>query len=570
MRRLLLLFLLLVGLAVAIAVVAVLLSGGGPTRTFASGPTVLSLTLSEPLADYAPEPTLPFLKLQPRQSLATIYRAVRRARSDERVHAVRFYVQRASMGFGQAQELHRLLVSLRDSGKSLHCYLEGAGEGTNGTLAYYLVTACPRISLTPASDVNLIGIHVDAPFLRGALDKLRIEPDFDHIGRYKSAAESFTRTDHSEASREALDGILDDLYGQIVDAVAEARDLAPERVRELVDHGPYTAEEALAAGLVDEIAYPDEFEQGIRDEVGENAVMSTTEDYAPDPGRRGGLAVVFAQGTIVRGGNGLDPWTRERYIGSDDLGRLLADLTDDEAIQAVVLRVDSPGGSALASELILRRAQTLAEAKPLVVSMSSLAASGGYYISCAARSIVAEAGTLTGSIGVVGGKLATRTFQQELLGITHDTLQRGANADFYSALDTFTAEQAETYHRQMETVYERFVGHVAEGRAMSREAVAAVAEGRVWSGERAVDIGLVDEIGGLDRALEIAAAGAEIDLASAGITYYPSPPSLLDWIENDGLPGLSVDPAQLLRSLGPRPPRTLELPPDLARLARSF
>lgn len=570
MRRLLLLFLLLVGLAVAIAVVAVLQSGSGAIRSFAAGPTVLSLTLSEPLVDYAPEPTLPFVRLRPRQSLATIYRAVRRARTDQHVRAVRFYVQRAAMGFGQAQELRRLLASLRDAGKPLHCYLEGAGEGTNGTLAYYLVTACPRIALTPASDVNLIGMHIDSPFLRGALDKLRIEPDFDHVGRYKSAAESFTRSDHSEDSREALEAILDDLYGQIVGAVAEARGLPPERVRELVDRGPYTAEDALAAGLVDEIVYPDEFEQAIRDEVGENAVFPTTEEYAAEASRRGPLAVVFAQGTIVRGGDGLDPWTRERYIGSDDLGGLLSDLAEDETTRAVVLRVDSPGGSALASELILRQAQRLAEAKPLVVSMSSLAASGGYYISSGARSIVAEAGTLTGSIGVVGGKLATRNFQQELLGITHDTLQRGANADFYSALDTFTPEQAETYHRQMEAVYERFVSHVAEGRGLSHDEVAAIAEGRVWSGERARDIGLVDEIGGLDRALEIAAEGAGLDLSTTAVSYYPSPPSLLDWIEDDGLPSLAVDPADLLRALGPRTPRSLELPPDLARLARPF
>jgi protease-4 len=571
MRRLLLLFLILVGLAVAIALVAVLRSGGGtPSRALAGGSTVLGLTLSEPLADYAPAPRLPFLRIQPRQSLATIYRAVRRARDDDDVRAVRVYVQRAAMGLAQAQELRRLLASLVDAGKSVHCYLEGAGEGTNGTLAYYLVSVCPTVSLMPGSDLNLIGVHVDSAFLRGTLDKLRIEPDFDHVGRYKSAAEAYTESAHSPASREALGTILDDLYGQIVAAIADGRELAPERVRDLVDRGPHTADEALAAGLVDELLYPDELDERIRDEVGEKARLLTTEEYARHTRARASLAVVFAQGPIVRGDDALDPWTRERAIASDDLGELLAALTEDATTRAVVLRVDSPGGSALASELILRRATLLAEAKPLVVSMSSLAASGGYYISTRARSIVAEAGTLTGSIGVVGGKFATRSFQQELLGITHDTLQRGANADFYSALDPFTPQQAETYHRQMEAVYDRFVAHVVSGREMTRDAVLAIAEGRVWSGERAAAVGLIDEIGGLDRALEIAAEAAGIALADAGVAFYPEPPSLFDLLADDGLPDLSIDLERLAAALEPSPPGTLELPADLARIAYPF
>jgi protease-4 len=570
MRRLLLLFLLLVVLAVGVAVVSVLGTRGAGTGSLTGGSKVLSLTLSEPLADYAPEPRLPFVRLQPRQSLATIYRAVRRARADERVRAVRFYVQHAAMGLGQAQELHRLLGSLAAAGKSLHCYLEGAGEGTNGTLAYYLSTACASVAMTPASDLNLLGIYVDPPFLRGTLDKLQIEPDFDHVGRYKSAAEAYTETGHSETSREALTAILDDLYTQIVVAIAAARGLSVERVHELVDGAPHTAEEAVATGLVDELLYPDELDRRILDEVGEDASFVSTEDYARDPGGNAALAVVFAQGTIVRGGDAFDPWTRQRFVGSDDLGELLAALAEDASTRAVVLRIDSPGGSALASELILRQATLLAEAKPLVVSMSSLAASGGYYIAARARSIVAEAGTLTGSIGVVGGKFATRAFQRELLGVSHDPLQRGAHADFYSALDRFTPAQAEIFHRQMEAVYDRFIDHVAAGRTMEREAVAEVAEGRVWSGERAARLGLIDELGGLDRALELAAEAAGLDAARVRIAYYPEAPTLFDLLANDGLPGFSLDLDGLLAAVEPRAPRTLELPAELAALSRAF
>ncbi len=570
MKKLLALFLVLMGLAVAIAVAAIGLSARGHRPSPLGGARLLSLRLDQPLVDYSPEPRIPFLALEGRQSLADVYRAVRRARADSRLAGVALYIQDARMGLGQAQELRRLLGSLVAAGKRVDCYLEGAGEGTNGTLEYYLATACPSISLTPGSDLNLLGLLSDSPFLRGTLDKLQIEPDFDHVGPYKSASETYTETEHSPAAEEALNALLDDLYGQIVEAIAESRKLAPARVRALVDGAPYTADEALSLGLVDQLAYPDEFEATLLAAAGGGAGLVELDDYEAPQGRGRRLAVVFAQGVIVRGRGGRGPWTQERYLGSDDLREVLSELAEDDRVAAVVLRIDSPGGSALASELILREVVRLGEAKPVVVSMSSLAASGGYYIASRAAKIVAEQATLTGSIGVVGGKLVTRRFQQELLGVSHDVLRRGENADFYSTLSAFSPEQDERFRAQMEAIYARFLDHVAEGRGLASEEVAALAGGRVWSGERAQELGLVDEIGGLDRAVELAAEAAGIGADEASLVYLPKPPTLFELLSGRRSLETRSPLAALEAAVRPRMPFLLELPADLAQLTHPF
>ncbi len=557
MKVLIVVFLLLVLAAVALALFGVLLAdGGGPLGRA----KVLTVRLDRPLLDYSPVPDVPFLQLRPALSLATLYRALDAARRDDAIRGVAVYVQTARFGLGKAQELRRLLRAVADAGKFVECYLETAGEGTNGTLAYYLVSACDRISLAPAGDLNLIGLYADSLFLRGTLDKLRIEPQFDSAGRYKSAGETYTGYGHSPAAREALAAVLDDLYEQIVTAVAESRQLSPERVRELVDAAPHGAEEALAAGLVDELLFPDQFEDRLEELLGEEPELVAARTYARHGPRRGRrVAVVFAQGTIVRGDSGMDPWSREVYLGADDLRRVLRQLADDGGVAAVVLRIDSPGGSALASDLMLREVERLQESKPVVVSMSDLAASGGYYIAAKADSIVAEPATLTGSIGVVAGKLVTRRFQEELLGLTHDTLQRGANADFFSPLEPFSPEQAARFEAVLQRIYSRFIDHVASGRAMAVEAVAAAAEGRVWTGERALGLGLVDELGGLDRALELAREAGGLG-AGAGYEYFPKPPGLVEFFLGSERPLLPLGLDALERLLTPPPPGVLELP----------
>lgn len=568
MRRLLILFALFVALAVVVAMAGIFFSAGRPA-TFGRS-HILTWKLDAPLVDYSETPDLQFFRRRSPQGLASLHRILVQARDDERIKGLGITIQNARFGLAKAQEIRSLLASFAEVDKSVHCYLETAGEGSNGTLAYFLASACQRITLSPLGELNTVGIYSDSTFIRGTLDKLQIEPQFLHIGDYKSAAELFTETEHSDAAEEALGAVLDDLFDQIVTAISEARRLDSELVRQLIDAAPLSAERALAEGLIDEIAYPDIFESKLTDIASDdNSTLLPLEDYLPisTPLTKQRIAVVFAQGTIVRGWNGTDPWSQQRFVGADSLRQILRHLAEDRDVSGVVLRVDSPGGSPVASDLILRELELLGESKPLVVSMSDLAASGGYYISVEAAKIVAEPATITGSIGVVGGKLATRRFQQELLGVSHDTLTRGANADFFSSLDPFTPEQAKQFQSSMERIYEAFLEHVANGRGLPLERVREVAGGRIWTGRQAQQIGLVDEIGGLEHAVALvkAAAGLDPDL-SVHLDFHPRPPSLLELLSRTLVPFLETRRSSFPVLPDLRTPYALELPVDVIGL----
>jgi protease-4 len=568
MKKLLFIFSFLLGIAIMATVAGILLGGKGGAVGDAM---VLVWHLAGPVLEQR-EPRLPFSGSPEPASIAELYPALRAARQDSGVRGLAVYIQDADLGLAKAQELRRQMMALRRAGKFVDCYLETAGEGSNGTLAFYLATACEQIYLAPAGDLNLLGLYTETRFLRGAFDKLKIEPDFNRVGRYKSAVETYTQTQYSPEAQEALAAVLDGYYAQIVSAIAEARHKSDSEVRALIDGAPWSADEALARGLVDRLAYPDEFKAHLEKRVGRKPSWVSIEDYQPSPvlaGKR--VAVVFALGEIVRGGGGSAPWTDEVYLGSDDMARVLRDVGKDRSIAAVVLRIDSPGGSALASDLILREVEKLREKKPVVVSMSDTAASGGYYIAARADKIVAEPASLTGSIGIFGGKLVTRRFEEEILGVGHDTQKRGANADLYSSLQPYTPQQQVRVQQLMNRTYQAFVGHVATGRRMSRSAVEGVASGRVWTGAAAQKIGLVDEIGGLDRAVEIARGQAHIGAGEAvGLDFYPPPPSWLDLFVEKRQPRLPAALADVVKSLEKTPPRLLELPAEVARLARPF
>jgi protease-4 len=568
MRKLLWIFLFLIGVAVLATIAGVLVGGEG---TVGEGPTILVWRLAGPVLEQQ-EPRLPFGNATAPVSIAELYPALRAARQDSGVRGLAVYIQDADLGLAKAQELRRQMMALRRAGKFVECYLETAGEGSNGTLAYYLATACETIHLAPAGDLNLLGLYSESRFLRGALDKLKIDPNFNRVGRYKSAIESYTQDRYSPEAEEAIAAVLDGYFAQIVSAVAESRHKSEPQVRALIDGAPWSAEEALARGLVDRLSYPDEFKDHLEKRIGHKPGYVAVEDYRPRQvlaSKR--VAVVFALGTIVRGGGGSAPWTRETYLGSDDFATVLRDVGEDGSIAAVVLRIDSPGGSALASDFMLREIDKLKEKKPVVVSMSDEAASGGYYIAAKADKIVAEPATLTGSIGIFGGKFVTRRFEEEILGLGHDIQKRGANADIYSTLQPYTPQQEARIQQLMNRTYQTFIGHVATGRRMSRSAVEAVAGGRVWTGAAAQKIGLVDELGGLDRAIEIARQQARINAGeTVGVDFYPSPPSWFDLFLEKRQPRLPAALADVVKRLETSPPRLLELPPEVARIAQPF
>lgn len=571
MKKLLAIFVFLLAVAIAATLAGILAGGAGGKTSPAKGDTVLVWRVDGPVLEQE-EPRLPFSGDVEPGSIARLYPAFRAAVRDAGIKGLAVYVQDADFGLAKAQELRRQMTALRRAGKWVECYLETAGEGSNGTLEYYLATACERIHLAPAGDLNLLGLNAETRFLRGTFDKLKIEPEFNRVGRYKSAVETYTESQYTPESREALAAVLDGFYSQIVSAVAEARHKSGAEVRAAIDGAPYSAQEALDRGLVDQLSYPDQFRDHIERRLGGEPNYVSIEDYEPRPALAARhVAVVFALGTIVRGSGGAAPWTDETFLGSEDMADLLRDQAEDASVAAVVLRIDSPGGSALASDFILREVEKLKEKKPVIVSMSDTAASGGYYIAAKATRIVAEPATLTGSIGVFGGKFVTRRFEEEVLGFGHDAERRGANAGIYSSLEPYSPEQDAHVQRLMDRTYATFVGHVAAGRKMTSQAVGAVASGRVWTGAAARRIGLVDELGGLDRAIEIARGEAKIGPSeTVAIDFYPAPPSWLDLFVEKREPRLPAALADVVKTLETNPPRLLQLPPELARLARPF
>ena len=571
MKRLLIVFAVLVAIAIGSALLGVLISSSGKPAALC-GNEVLRFTVAGDLREQAPSSGLRLPGFSTPTSYAAIYTALLAARTDPTVKGLRLDIQDASFGLAKAQELRELFAALKKSGKFVRCYMDSAGEGSNGTLEYYLASACSHISLAPPGEVNLIGLYVDSAFLRGALEKLKIDATYAHAGKYKSAPEAFTEYGFSPAAREAMDTLLDSEFSQIVRGIAADRGISEDTVRSLVDRAPFDAKTALDAKLVDALAYPDEFQAAIEEAAGGDVRYVDLEEYRRSTSTSGHhVAVVFAAGTIVRGSGGEQPWSQESFVGADDLSRTLAEVADDDDVSAVVLRIDSPGGSALASDLIQREVARLRDRKPVVVSMSDLAASGGYYIAARAQKIVALPATLTGSIGVFAGKFSSRRFQQDWLGISHDTLKRGANADYYSALDPFNDDQNGRFTSGVERTYDRFVGVVSAGRKMSRDAVDAVAQGRVWTGEDALRAGLVDELGGLERAVALAGELAGLpNGTSPELEFLPAAPTLLETLFGHRPTAASLSLDQILHALAPRAAQALELPPEISRLSRPF
>lgn len=571
MKRLLVVFLLLLAVAVTAALAGILLSDRGDGASLL-GPTVLVWRVQGPVPEQSQPDILGLSSYTDTSSVASLYRGFRDARTDPEVRGLAVYVRTTGFGLAKAQEFRRQLTALSEAGKFVECYFESVGEISNGTLGYYLATACDRIYLSPLGEVNIVGLYTDALFLRGSLDKLGIEPEFLAIGDYKTAGEQFVRTEHSPEAEEAIGAILDGVFHQIVAAIAEARDLSPEEVERLIDTAPHTAEEALAAGLIDDILYPDEFRDRIEELAGGEPRLVHLDTFRRHRNLGGApVAVVFAAGTIVRGAGGTEPLTEELFIGSDDLTELFRELADDRSIEAVVLRIDSPGGSALASDLILREIELLAAEKPVVVSMSDLAASGGYYIAAKADRIVAEPATITGSIGVVMGRFATAELERETLGLSRDPISRGANAGLFGGSEPFTDAEREILLDGMENVYRTFLGHVAEGRELEPEAVERIARGRVWLGADAARLGLVDELGGIDRAVELAAEAAGLPAdRPVRLVYYPEPESWLELLVGQPRPLLPAALRGLAKQLAPAVRGALHAPPEVRELAAPF
>ena len=468
--------------------------------------------------------------------------AIRRAADDSRVKGLVARTGEVPLGLAQVQELRDAIAAFRAKGKFAYAFAESFGDLGGGTRAYYLSTAFDEVWLQPVGSVGLTGVAAELPFFKGTLDKLGVTASFDRRAEYKSAMTQMTDTKLPDTDREAFTGLVKSVFDQTADGIAAGRKLKTDEVRTLIDNGPYLTGEALAKHLVDHVGYADEALDAARQKAGAGVKILSGPQYlaAAKVGAPTGqvIAILRAVGEIHSGRAPSGPTANEDGVASDDLVRAIDQASRDSAVKAIVLRIDSPGGSAIASETIWRALKRAHDGgKPLMVSMGDTAASGGYFIAAPADKIVAEPGTLTGSIGVFSGKLITAGLWDKI-GVSWDEVSQGRNAGIESSLHDFTPEQHDRFERSLDDVYHAFIAHVADGRKLDPAKVEAIAKGRVWTGAQAKENGLVDELGGLDVAVKLAKDAAHIGADQAVVLRpYPQPRSPLQRV----MAGLSGD-----------------------------
>jgi protease-4 len=520
-----------------VVAVAILVSAIRGERPSIRDNSVLALKVSGPLPDYVPDNPFNRLFGAPPQSLSSLLVQFRKAKVDKRINAIILDIDASDTGWAKAEEVRGAIEDFRTSGKPVYAYME-----TGFNKDYYIATACDKIYLPPSGELFVTGLAADVMFFRGTLDKLGIYPDIYQIGKYKTAGDTFTQKEMTPEHREFINLLLDDLYGRYVEGVAKARSKSPDDVKKLIDNAPYNPAQAKDAGLIDGVLYREDVEKELKKRLGykdtDELRIARAADYRKVTQESLGLnkgekiAIVFASGDIVSGNSEFGTAGQET-IGSDSLVKVLREVRDDKTIKAVVLRVDSPGGSGLASDVIWKGVESLKEKKPVVVSMSDVAASGGYYIACNANKIVAQPSTITGSIGVVGGKPVIKGFY-DWIGVTNEYVLRGTNAGIFRESEKFSDSERKKFEEWLRGTYEDFTTKVAKGRSKDKVYIDSIGQGRVWTGKQGKEKGLVDEYGGLDKAIEIAKQLANIP-ADKGVQRIirPQPPSFWDELFSD-------------------------------------
>jgi protease-4 len=465
----------------------------------------------------------------PRLTVTGFWMTLRKAAADSHIKAVVLEPERLAAGWAKLEEMRADLDQFRKSGKPVYAYLR-----TPGTREYYLATAADRIYLGGSDLVMLRGMRAELMFFKKTLDKLGVVVEVEHAGKYKDYGDMFTRSDMSAETRDVMNLLVDSLYGNVVEKIAAGRKKTPEEVRSIIDQGPFTATQAQKAGLVDALKYEDEMWGELKDRLktGEPHKVAL-DDYLKVPpeavglGGKSRIALVVAEGDIVRGNAG-DNGADESNLTSYGFNKLLRKVRNDATIQGVIVRIDSPGGEEVASDEMWREMSLLSRKKPVVISMSDVAASGGYYMAMTGDPIVAYPQTETGSIGVVFGKPNLHGLYDKL-GITKDAVQRGKHADVESDYTPLTPEEREMLRRGIDESYRDFVNRVATARHRTFDQIEPLAQGRVWLGDQAKERGLVDELGGLDTAIDLVKQKARIPAAErVNLVMYPSRRSIVD------------------------------------------
>jgi protease IV len=485
--------------------------------------------------------------------LRTVIRAVDAARTDRQVTGLFLRLGGFGSAWGRHRDLAEAIAALREAGKPVHCYME-----TNDNVGYaFAARSCDRISITPAGMLDTVGVSAQLFFARRMLDSIGVRADVLQVGRFKGAAEPLVRDSMSPELRESIGALVDDLHADVLDAMITGRRLDAQRAQAILDEGPYDSARALEVGLVDDVAFDDEARTHARRAARADRVDRVQLEEAREPldldsilralsgeteeeeanGQR--LALVHLEGNIVD--------AEESGPGSGRSGpfvREMRRLAEDDSVRAVVLRIDSPGGSALASDRMWHAVHRCAAKKPVIVSVGDMAASGGYYIAAAGTLIFAHPTSTVGSIGVIGGKVDLSQLMDEI-GVSAEIIARGQNAAWSTPTRGFTDRERAVLVRSMRSTYRRFLRRVAEGRDMEIARVEEIAEGRVWSGRRGLELGLVDRLGGLSAAIELARERGELE-DDAPIEEWPRDRSFLQMLA-ELVGGPSASAASMLR-----------------------
>jgi protease IV len=532
-------------------------------------PRIAVFRLSSPVTELPADETF---SLTPSAgfTLKELVRRMKKAADEPAVKAVVILPEGGSIGLAQTEEVRQAIQQLRKAGKEVYAHADSLSMRD-----YTLLCGASRLSVVPTADLWLMGLAGESVYLRGLLDKLGVKPDFLTCGAYKSAAEVFMRTGPSPEAEKMQNWLFDGLYDSSVQLIARGRNLKPEQVRELIDNGPYQADGAKKAGLIDAVEHRHDFEAMLKKKYGNKVVFDKKYgrkqqpkiDFSSPlavfrilgemlgqskkkPSGEAAVALVYVDGPIVLGGGSLSPFLGDREARASAIRKALEEAARDSSIKAVVLRVDSPGGSAVASEIILDATKRVKAKKPFVVSMGNVAGSGGYYVACGADTIFADETTITGSIGVVAGKLATNAMWNKI-GITFKPYQRGKNAAMLSSEKTFSPEERKRMQGWMDEIYEVFKGHVVAIRGKRlKKPIDDLAGGRVYTGRQALELGLVDKIGTLRDAIDHVAAEAK--LKDYEIRIVPQPKNALERLLEEAAGEQEEKPG--LDAAGPRRP----------------
>jgi protease-4 len=521
----------------------------GERRPSVPDGATLVLQLSDDVPEKQPVSIpLPFVGTSDTVTVLEAWEGLRRAASDSRIKAVILQTGRVGAGWGKLYELREGLEAFRKSGKPLVAVMRSPNSRD-----YYLASAADKVYMSPEDLFDVKGVRAEVMYLKNALGKLGVTVEIEHRGKYKDAGDMFSETSMSPESREVIDSLLDGVYSEMVDAFARGRNKSRDEMRALVDAGPYTARQAAAKGLIDALRYEDQVNGELKARLKQGELKRLSfHDYAQATagaaarGAKKRIAFVVGEGAIARG-EGSDAMGTDEGFTSGAFIKMLRRVGSDKTIGGVILRVDSPGGDAVASDEMLREVRLLSQKKPMVVSFSDTAASGGYYLSMTGDPIVSYPNTVTGSIGVIYGKVNLRGLYDKI-GVNKEILTRGTNAAIDSDYTPMTPEARVKLREGIEEIYREFVSRVAEGRKKKWEEIAPIAEGRAWLGSQAKQNGLVDELGGIDKAGELIKKKAGLK-GEDRVELVPYPPkrSILDqYLKSAGEQSVETRVAKIL------------------------